>query len=185
MQNDKNKWFCVVVNPNCHEKAERYLSAGGFRTFTPRLRKWVSHARVRKIVERPILGRYLFVEVDYPRQSFNAVASAQGVESMVSDRGSPCVIARKDVEGLMRRYLAGEFDQVANEAIPIGARVVLVEGKFNNWLATVTGREKGGRMTVKLVGSDQELEKIPRQSIAPAAGSDLKRDNSELEKAIT
>jgi hypothetical protein len=82
---------------------------------------------------------------------------------------------RADVEELLSRHLAGEFDQVANEAIPIGARVCLVEGRFDNWLATVTGREKGGRFTVKLLGENVHLNKVSPYSVRPALGSDLRR----------
>jgi transcription antitermination factor NusG len=71
----------------------------------------VSHAHVKKVFERPLLGRYLFVEVDCPRQSFDDVAGAQGVESIISLMGVPCVMPRGDVEELLSRYLAGEFDQ--------------------------------------------------------------------------
>jgi transcription antitermination factor NusG len=92
----------------------------------PKLKKWISHARVRKAVERPLLNRYVFVEVDHPRQSFGPVAEARGVENIIFDLGVPRVMRRADVEDLIFRYLAGEFDEVANESIPIGARVCIV-----------------------------------------------------------
>ncbi len=52
---DGPKWFCVVVNPNCLRRAEYFLGAAGYRTFCLKLRKWVSHARVKRAVERPLL----------------------------------------------------------------------------------------------------------------------------------
>jgi hypothetical protein len=75
-------------------------------------------------------------------------------------------------------YLSGEFDQVANEAIPKCARVCLVEGQFDNWLATVTGREKGGRFTVKLLGENVHLNRVSSYSVRPATGFDLWRGNA-------
>jgi hypothetical protein len=82
---------------------------------------------------------------------------------------------RADAEELLSRHLAGEFDQVANEAIPIGARVCLFEGRFDSWRATVTGREKGDRFTVKLLGENVHLNKVSPYSVRPALGSDLRR----------
>jgi hypothetical protein len=58
---------------------------------------------------------------------------------------------------------------------PVGARVCLVEGQFDNWLATVTGREKGGRFTVKLLGENVHLNKVSPYGVRPALGSDLRR----------
>jgi transcription antitermination factor NusG len=176
---DGPQWFCVVVEPGCHREAEFWLTLAGYRTFFPKLKKWISHARVRKAVERPLLNRYMFVEVDHPRQSFGPVAAAKGVESIISLMGVPCVMPRAEVEDLLARYLAGEFDEVASEAIPIGARVCLVEGQFDNWLATVTGRGKGGRLTVKLLGKNVHLNKVSESSIRPASGFDLLRANPD------
>lgn len=180
---DGPQWFCVVVEPGCHRQAEIFLAIAGFRTFVPRKKIWVSHARVRKAVERPLIDRYVFVEVDHPRQSFDAVASAQGVESIISHLGVPCAMPRGEVEDLLSRYLNGEFDQVANGAIPLGARVCIMEGQFDNWLATVTNREKGGRYAVKLLGRNQHVNKLTLNALRPALGSDLARANPEAAPA--
>ena len=173
-------WFCVVVEQNRHRQVEAFLAAMGCRTFVPRVKKWVSHARVRKAVERPLIGRYLFVEVDYPRQSFAPVRAARGVQDIVSHLGVPCVMPRADVEDFLERYLLGEFDEVTGKPVPIGARVAIVEGKFDNWLATVTGRQKGGGLTVKLLGRNVHLGKLPVSSVRPATGFDLERGNPDL-----
>ncbi len=47
----------IVANLNCLRRAEYFLGAAGYRTFCPKLRKWVSYARVKWAVERPLLGR--------------------------------------------------------------------------------------------------------------------------------
>lgn len=157
---DTAQWYCVVTNPNCQRRAELELSSLGFRSFTPKLKKWVTHARVRKAVERPLLGRYLFVEVDHPRQSFGAVRAIHGVEGIVSNLGRPLPIPSRWVHDLLTRYLAGEWDFVRPEPVTfingngvketrhngplvIGARVRVMEGEFNDMLATVTGVKKG------------------------------------------
>lgn len=148
------RWFCAVTNPNCQRRAEMELYTLGFRTFTPKLRKWVSHARVRKAAERPLLGRYLFVEVDEPRQSFHKVRGVNGVESFIANLGKPCRIPSPFVESLRMRQMAGEWDEIAKEPIPIGARVRLMEGEFNDMLATVTSR-KAGKLTFKLLDENR------------------------------
>lgn len=148
------KWFCAVTNPNCQRRAELELYTLGFRTFTPKLRKWVSHARVRKAVERPLLGRYLFVEVDEPRQSFHSVRAVNGVEGFIATLGRPSLIPTQFVESFRMRQMAGEWDDVAKGPVPVGARVRLVEGEFNDMLATVTSR-KAGKVTFKLLDQNR------------------------------
>ena len=151
---EEPRWFCAVTNPNCQRRAELELYTLGFRTFTPKLRKWVSHARVRKAVERPLLGRYLFVEVDEPRQSFHTVRSVNGVEGFIANLGRPTLIPSRFVESFRMRQMAGEWDEIAKEPVPVGARVRLVEGEFNDMLATVTSR-KAGNVTFKLLDQNR------------------------------
>jgi transcription antitermination factor NusG len=72
-------WYIAITNPNCHRRAEAGLAAIGYRSFWPRLRKWVSHARTKQAKEYPILGRYVFVEI--PDREFYAVRNVNGVEA--------------------------------------------------------------------------------------------------------
>lgn len=148
-------------------RAERELSQLGYRTFCPRLRKWVSHARVKRAVERPLLGRYLFVEI--PRdEGTEAARSANGVEGFVSVGGRPVTLPPGCVEDLMRRQFRGEWNFVdpdinfpdgkggirVNDKMPVGARVRIVEGPFEEMLATLINR-KHGRLQCKLLGENR------------------------------
>lgn len=156
-----SKWFCIVTNPNCQRRAELELYSRGYRTFSPKIRRWASHARVRKAVERPLLGRYMFVEVDHREdghQSFGEVRNVNGVEMILSgvlpDRTwGPLDFPEHWVEGLLTRYLSGEWDEVAKGPIPVGARVRIVEGEFDNMLATVTNI-KSGKFHCKLLDTN-------------------------------
>lgn len=166
---DSAQWFCITTNPNCQGRAALELYALGFRTFLPKIRKWVSHARVRKAVEKPLLGRYMFVEVDHPRQSFGTVRAANGVEGFVSNP-DPVPIPSHYVEHFRMRYMDGEWDFVRtdapcpwfdekgkmhwrnNDPMPVGARVKIVEGEFSDMLATITAR-KSGRVNFKVLDS--------------------------------
>lgn len=164
------KWFCVTTNPNCQARAEHELYSLGYRTFVPKIRKWATHARVRKAVERPLLGRYMFVEVDYPRQSFGALKAVNGIETLLSNLGIPSPFPSHWVEGFLERYMAGEWDYVRqeavifkdedgvlqtrqNEPIQIGARIRIIEGEFDNMLATVTNR-RAGKLHCKILDTN-------------------------------
>jgi transcription antitermination factor NusG len=158
-------WFCAVTNPNCQARAALGLYELGYRTFYPKVRRWVSHARTKTAKERPLLGRYIFVEVDQPLmdgrgrrlyepvQSFGEVRGVNGVEGFVSNP-DPVRIPRAFVERFRQRYMAGEWDEVAKGPLPLGARIKIVEGEFNDMLATVT-KVKGKRVDFKLHGESR------------------------------
>ncbi len=135
-------WYIAIINPNCHRRAEAGLAAIGYRAFWPRLRKWVSHARTKKAKEYPVLGRYLFVEI--PDGEFYAVRNVHGVDGLLTwESGAPAKIPAEIVWDYRERYMAGEWDYVANAPIPVGARVQIMEGEFANLLATVRRRHRG------------------------------------------
>lgn len=145
------RWYLATTNPNCEARAVLGLYAAGFRTFVPKVRRWVSHARVKKAVERPLLGRYVFVEIDFPKQSFHAVRAVNGVECLLSNP-DPLPVPQHYIDNLRRRYMAGEWDEVAQGSLPLGARIRIVEGQFDNMLATITN-VTGRKVVAKLLDS--------------------------------
>jgi transcription antitermination factor NusG len=74
---------------------------------------------------RVLLGRYVFVELDYQNQSFLPITTTPGVDAAFSAAPVPPA----DVDDLFDRYQACEFDETKGGP-PIGARVAIVEGKF-------------------------------------------------------
>jgi transcription antitermination factor NusG len=134
-------WYVAITNPNCHRRAEAGLSALGYQSFWPKLRKWVSHARTKVAKEYPILGRYLFVEI--PDGAFWNVRNVHGIEAFVVDgSGVPAQIPAPVVWEFRQRYLRGEWDFVGDTAmvdedghprrnlIPHGALIRIMEGEF-------------------------------------------------------
>lgn len=152
-----SKWFCAVTNPNCQARAALGLHEIGYRTFYPKIRRWVSHARVRKAKDTPLLGRYIFVEVDdqNDQQSFYAVRAVNGIESVLSTwqptawgmRVQPAAFKSDWIDSMRLRQMAGEWDTTRG-AFPIGARIKLMEGEFADRLATVTAIEGKRRKTI-------------------------------------
>lgn len=135
-------WHVAIVNPNCHRRAEQGLAEIGYRAFWPKLRKWVSHARTKIPKEYPILGRYLFVEI--PDANFFSVRAVNGIKGLLTgDSGAPCQVHPEQVWAFRERYMAGEWDEIAHGAIPVGARVRVMEGEFADLLTTIRKRKNG------------------------------------------
>lgn len=161
-----SRWFCVVTNPNCQARAALGLHELGYRSFYPKVRRWVTHARTKQAKERPLLGRYIFVEVDpkNDQQSFYAVRAVNGVESILSSwqqtargpRFEPAEFSTDWVDSMRLRQMAGEWDATRGD-IPIGARVRLMQGEFADQLATVTAKEgrRGKTIVFKLLGENR------------------------------
>jgi len=135
-------WYIAITNPNCHRRAESGLASIGYPAFWPKCRKWASHARVKIAKEYPILGRYLFVEI--PDRNFWAVRNVDGIEALLTgDDRAPAQVPPEIVWGFRERYMRGEWDFVAQEALPAGAKIRIMEGEFADMLTVVRGWRNG------------------------------------------
>lgn len=125
----------------------------GYAAFWPKCKKWASHARVKVAKEYPILGRYLFVEI--PDGNFWAVRAVDGVEGLLTgDDRAPAKVPPEVVYAFRDRYMRGEWDFVAQNKLPVGARIKIMEGEFADMLTVVRGF-RGGKVKFLPVGKHQ------------------------------
>lgn len=150
---DGVKWYCAVVKSGQAQAARSELYSLGYVSFVPEARKWRSHARKCLAIYRPVPGMasYLFVAIDYPRQSFAAVKDVRGVAEIMSTAGRPIPFTGTDVSRFMFRMLKGEWDEVEGVKVPVGARVVVVDGPHENKEAVVTA-VRGKKIFAKVEG---------------------------------
>lgn len=160
-------WFVVRSNIQCEFRAQMGLEQKGMRTYLPRLTKWVSHARRKIVVKRPLIRGYFFVELDPARQSFEEVRQTDGVELIIANCGIPSVVPSAFIEEFIRREMLGEFDQVAGKPLPERATVKIVNGEWDEFFGVVVGVDKGN-LLVKLIGNRRAM-KISQFCLRPAA----------------
>lgn len=161
-----SRWFCAVTNPNCQARAALGLHEIGYRTFYPKVRRWVTHARQKQAKDKPLLGRYIFVEVDpkNDQQSFYAVRAVNGIECVLSTwqltrngmAVQPAAFSTDWVDSMRLRQMAGEWDETKT-GFPVGALIKLMEGEFADQIATVTAIEgrRGKMVAFKLQGQNR------------------------------
>jgi len=166
---DGSRWYAVMTNIRCEVRAFGGLMAKGFRAFLPTEKRWVHHARVKRVVDRPLLSRYLFVETDPNTQGFLDIRLTDGVESLVCNNGVPIAMPKGLVEEFMRRQLSGEFDRIANEPLTMGTRVCIMDGQYEDFFATIVGdgKKRGGELLVQLLNSRLRTN-LSRFSVRPA-----------------
>lgn len=150
------EWFCGIASPGCEKRAQDGCEERGYRTLVLWTRQWVNRSNRRVVSARPVLGRYIFIEVDYPRQGFGPLRDVRGLTEVLNVGGFPKPMPRETVEGFLLRQLTGEWDAVTNEGIPLRARVMVVEGQFAGTLATVMNAKRN-LLTVKLDGAKKTV----------------------------
>lgn len=160
-------WFVVYTNIRSELRAQLGLDAKGFRTFCPMIKKWANHARLRMLVERPLLSRYFFVEIEPNLDGFGDVYNTDGVECLIGN-GAPMPIPGKFVEEFIRRQLEGEFDESGKEILGAGRKVRIVGGEYDDFFGVIQkAKARSGMLLVKLMES-RILTRLSILNIRPA-----------------
>jgi len=165
-----SQWFCAVTNPNCQARASLELRAGGYVAFYPKARRWVHHARTKIAKDKPLLGRYIFVQM--PKEHAGIVRWVNGIASLVAVAGDPIAIPDSAVLDFRARYLSGEWDETKGK-LPLGARVEITQGAFESYLGVLTSRSRG-KHSVRVIRDPQgnrvrnTVAELHRHAIAAA-----------------
>ncbi len=140
-------WFVVYTDPQCEKAVVEKLGEDlGFRAAAPIVKEWERRRRRDKDrrvkVERPLLPRYVFVELPRVGAPFGRVTGQKHVQEFLGAT-DPVRVPAGIVEELLERERLGDFDLTQparkrreavsiglNEWIVPGAQVVVEDGPF-------------------------------------------------------
>jgi transcription elongation factor/antiterminator RfaH len=143
------RWFAVNTLPLAETRAERNLSNQGFRTFMPRRRKMLRHARKMTLVEAPLFPHYLFVAFDPRRDPWRRINSTFGVARLVMGGEAPHPVPVGIVEALIAATVNGGIVDLAAQ-LRAGSPVRVMAGPFADQLALLEQLDGSGRACILL-----------------------------------
>lgn len=143
------RWYVAYTTANGERLAKEDLEALGFRAFLPMQRVWHRPARHRrdrrrKLVERPLFPRYLFVQLGHLWHDFDAALASKRVLALLTDAYQrPVAVPDSVVDGMLGEIERGRFDAAIEHArrlvALVGRDVELADGPFKGLFATVAG----------------------------------------------
>lgn len=95
------RWYVVQTHQHCESLAEKHLSSQNLRTYLPKRRRTVRHARSVKTVSAAYFDGYLFVSLDIERQRWSPINSTVGVRRLVMSDRKPIPVPYGIVESLI------------------------------------------------------------------------------------
>lgn len=163
------RWFVARALAHQENRAELNLHRLGFRSFIPRLRRTVRHARQLRDTLRPLFPGYVFVVIDLSKQRWRTINGTFGVASLIMGAEQPRPAPPGVVEGLVASCEAGRA-VVLDDSLEIGQRVRIVSGPFAETLCRLAHLDDHGRVRVLLEIMGMEVPaQLDRAAIAPAA----------------
>jgi transcription elongation factor/antiterminator RfaH len=143
------QWYAVHTLPLSELRAQGHLKNQEFRTFLPKRRKTVRHARKMSTVDAPFFPRYLFVALDLTRHQWRSVNGTFGVSRLVMQGDRPSPVPVGVVETLIASCDEGGILQLGQH-LKLGSKVRLMAGPFAEHLAILDHLDESGRVKVLL-----------------------------------
>ena len=163
------RWFVARVHPHRESSAQFNLDRQGFRSFAPRTRRIVRHARKLRNVLAPLFPGYIFVILDLSKDRWRNVNSTFGVASLITGVEQPIPVPCGIVEALVTASEASGILSLDDD-LSIGQKVRILSGPFADALCRLVHLDDRGRVRVLLEFMGTEVTaQLDRSCIAPAA----------------
>jgi transcription antitermination factor NusG len=143
------RWCVVQTHQHSESLAERHLLAQNFRTYLPKRRRTVRHARSVKTVCSAYFDCYLFVSLAVGQQSWYPINSTVGVRRLVMSKGMPVPAPYGVVESLIS---ATDDDGILHPDILLrpGQRIRIIDGPFADQLGILDHVGSAGAVRILL-----------------------------------
>ena len=163
------RWFAARVLAHQETTAQINLHRQGFRSFAPKVRRTVRHARTLRNVLAPLFPGYIFVILDLSIHRWRAVNSTTGVASLIMGAEQPMPLPTGIVESLVIATEPSGLTRL-DPGLEIGQKVRILSGPFADALCRLVHLDEKGRVRVLLeIMGGQVPIRLERSHIAPAA----------------
>jgi transcription antitermination factor NusG len=164
------RWFVARVLAHQENRAQLNLHRSGFRSFVPRLRSTVRHARRLRETLKPLFPGYVFVIVDLSKHRWRTINGTFGIASLIMGAEQPMPVPTGVVEALAASCERFAVVSLGDESLEVGQKVRILSGPFAETLCRLSHLDDRGRVRVLLEIMGMEVAtQLHRSAIAPAA----------------
>jgi transcription antitermination factor NusG len=163
------RWFVARVLHHREASAQFNLHRQGYRSFAPRVRRTIRHARTMRNIIAPLFPGYIFVILDLSVAPWRCVNSTIGVASLIMGADQPMPVPPGVVEGLLAATERSGTVRLDGD-LEIGQKLRILSGPFADTLCRLAELDDKGRVRVLFDFMGAEVSPLlDRSLVAPAA----------------
>ena len=163
------RWFVARVLAHQENRAQFNLHRLGFRSFVPKLRRTIRHARKLRDTLTPLFPGYIFIIIDVSKQRWRSVNGTFGVASLIMGAEQPMPVPPGVVEAVVASY-GGRGVVRFDDSLEIGQKVRILSGPFAETVCRLAHLDDRGRVRVLLeIMGTEVAAHLDRFAIASAA----------------
>jgi transcription antitermination factor NusG len=165
----EERWFVARVLAHQETRAQLNLHRLGFRSFMPRSRRTVRHARKLRDTLQPLFPGYIFVIIDLSKHRWRSINGTFGVASLIMGAEQPMPVPPYVIEALVASCESRGVVRL-EDSLEIGQKVRILSGPFAETLCRLAHLDDRGRVRVLLEIMGMEVAtQLDRSAIASAA----------------
>jgi transcriptional antiterminator RfaH len=157
----ENKWYAIYTNPRAEKLVYQRLLEEEIETFLPLQKTFRVWSDRKKLIEKPLLPSYLFVNTT-PKH-FPQLYKIKGIVKLVSFEGKPVSIPKNQIDNLRLLVNSDARIEVTSENFAQGDNVEVVSGSLVGLTGELIRIGSKNRVVIRIDRLDQNLVvKIPK-----------------------
>ena len=163
-------WYLVYCKPRGEKLAQEHLERQGYKIYLPlilgRIRK---RGRTEKSIQ-PMFPRYLFICLSDQTDDWGPIRSTIGVSNLVQFGTNTAKVPENLITKLKENEKNKGFHDLPDIKLKYGDDLVIVEGPFEGYEATLLSQNADDRVTVLLKIAEKYIKIVLNQSLIEKSG---------------
>jgi transcriptional antiterminator RfaH len=143
-------WYLIHSKPKEEKVAQENLERQGYETYLPLiLGRTKRRGKTIKSIQ-PMFPRYLFIHLSDQTDDWGPIRSTLGVSSLIRFGTSPAKVPEALINSLKQNENSLGVHELPNKTLSPGDKLLIVEGPFEGYEATLFSQKSDDRVIVLL-----------------------------------
>ena len=158
-------WYLIHAKPKSEQIAKENLERQGYEAYLPLIigRTKRSGKTIKSI--QPMFPRYLFIFLSDQTDDWGPIRSTLGVSNMVRFGNKPAKVPKELIIGLKENENEHGIHELPNKKLIPGDDVIIAEGPFEGYVATLFSQSSDDRIVVLLKIAENFVKVKLNQSV--------------------
>jgi len=163
-------WYLIHSKPKDERLAKESLERQGYETYLPLiLGRTKKRGKTIKSIQ-PMFPRYLFIHLSDKTDDWGPIRSTLGVSSLIRFGTTPAKVPDILINSLKNSENSQGFHELPSKSLSLGDKLLIIEGPFEGYEATLFSQKPGERVIVLLKIAESNVKvKLEQSLIEPLA----------------
>jgi len=158
-------WYLIYTKPSGEKLAQTHLERQKYTTYLPILLNKIRRQGRKIKLTQPMFPRYLFIKLSEHTDDWGPIRSTTGVSKLVRFGETPAKIPDTFIKYLKDSENEDGHHELPDKPINVGDKVLILEGPFEGYSATLFSHNSADRVVLLLKISEHYIKVQLKQSI--------------------